>query len=210
MVSRKAGPPARARWHSWHLALRKSVSQAGLWSIISLSNLALVQPGRTTSCIPRNPSQLTENGTVNSKRLYTGAWKAQHISSWDSKVMSAILAPVQQSQESMEIGLPTRRVMDHPSHRFPLRFIHLPKLPVLKYTRQERASTPSFLSGRKDSWGARSHLGWWPLWQNRCVCTGCRGSTELVLKWETEKQLQKPEITFVRGLRTEQGSKCRW
>lgn len=38
-------------WHCWHLALRKPVSQAGLWSIISLSGLALVQLGRKTSCI---------------------------------------------------------------------------------------------------------------------------------------------------------------
>lgn len=135
MVSRKAGPPARAHWHSWHLALRKSVSQAGLWSIISLSNLALVQPGRSTSCIPRNPSQLTENGSVNSKHLYTGGWKTPHISSWDSKVMSASLALVQESEESTGMGLPRRRIMGQQSHRLPLRSIPLPKLPILKYTR---------------------------------------------------------------------------
>lgn len=136
MVSRKAGPPARARWHSWHLALRKSVSRAGLWSIISLSNLALVQPGRTTSCIPRNRSQLTESGTAEFQTsFHRGGWKAQHISSWDSKVMFASLAPVQEPEESMAIELPRRRIMDHQSHRFSFNSIHLPKLPVPKYTK---------------------------------------------------------------------------
>lgn len=56
--------------HSWHLAFRKPVSQAGLWSIISLSRLAIVQPGRRAGCIHRNQSQLAGSGTAELPSLH--------------------------------------------------------------------------------------------------------------------------------------------
>lgn len=139
IVLRRAGPPARAHWHGWHLALRRFVSQAGLWSIISLSNLALVQPERTTSCIPRNPSQLTESGTAEFQtslhrgagRLNTSLYRTQR---W-------CLPAWHQYRSQRRICIWKQNCLGEGSwitkaiHRLPSKSIHLPKLPVLKDTK---------------------------------------------------------------------------
>lgn len=111
--------------YTWHLALRKPVSQAGLWSIISLSRLAWVQPGRRAGSIQRDQSQLAGSGTAELQAcLLVGCGGGGWLEGWSAHLLPGPKSDIcllgtctERPQKSMDTKCLKRRNTDVQNHQ---------------------------------------------------------------------------------------------